>query len=81
MDASFYSTDTTEVDRRRKQIANAVRAVAVFALIAGLFAIGVWTARWSGSALLGLVAANLAFVLVAAFFPVNRPSARSLRVS
>lgn len=81
MNAFSYSMDTADVDRRRAQIANAVRAVAVFALIASLFTIGVWTARWSGSALLGLVAANLAFVLVAAFFPVNRPSARSLRVS
>lgn len=81
MDASFYSIDTAKPDRRRTQIANAARALAVFALIAGLFTVGVWTARWSGSALLGLVAANLAFVLVAAFFPVNRPSARSLRAS
>jgi fatty acid desaturase len=81
MDASFYSMEVTEADRRRRQITNAARALAVFALIAGLFTVGVWTARWSGSALLGLVAANLAFVFVAAFFPVNRPSARSLRVS
>jgi len=81
MDAFSYSIDTAAAGRRRAQIANAMRAVAVFALVAGLFTIGIWTARWSGSALLGLVAANLAFVLVAAFFPVNRPSARSLRVS
>lgn len=50
-------------------------AVAHFAgaslVLAMLFGIGFWTARWADSLLVGVVAANIAFVAMASLFPIN----------
>jgi len=69
---SFPATD----DALRGIVRAAATLLPSAALLAALAWIGVAVARWSDSALLGLVAANLAFVLAAAFFPVNRPDHR-----
>lgn len=68
MNSTLYPTAD---DQLRQLVSKIAHMLPMLALLAGLAVIGVWAARWSGSAWLGLVAGNFAFVLIAAFFPVR----------
>ena len=72
----LYSPAENQREPLHRLVTKLAHALPIIALIASLATIGVWVTRWSGSALFGVVAANLAFVLLAAFFPVRRPERR-----
>lgn len=76
MNQALHSPAESASEPLCRAVTKVARALPVIALLAGLAAVGAWSARWSGSALLGVVAANFAFVLVAAVFPVSRPDRR-----